>query len=296
MKILQRLFAGLVLVAFVVPWSQLLPRPAQAWRDEGHYSTCHLALLELSREARAEVARLIALDGSTQIFEEGCVWPDDVLYTTRPQTRPWHYMNVSGAGTTVDMNQCPPDNGCLLKAIEIHTAVLADPESPDLERLEALKFLGHWLGDVHQPLHFGSGSDLGGNDVHVIWQAAADPISPMSLNPRETNMHRVWDHEMLDDLRLEPFRYATRLWMAITDEERAAWRDSDPLDWANESRAIAADPATRYVDAGPGAVLELGPEYLQRHFPTVERRLKMGGIRLGHLLNLLLMQPGPKMP
>jgi hypothetical protein len=271
-----------------------MPAPAQAWRDDGHYITCHIAMLELSREVRAEVARLIALDASTQIFEEACIWADDVKYTTHRESEPWHYFNAPPGSRTVDMDYCTAERGCLLSAIETHVGVLADHNRSDIERMEALKYLGHWLGDVHQPLHFGLAANKGGNDVHVLWQAAEGPISPFFLNPRETNMHRVWDHEMLDDLRLEPFRFATRLWMSITAQERSIWADSEPLVWAQESLTIATDPATKYAGAEPGQVLVLGREYLERHFPTVEKRLKMGGIRLGHLLNLLLSPPTPK--
>ena len=288
--------AGLSLLLVLTPLFAVVPSPAHAWRDDGHEIVCHIAFLELWAEARAEVARLIALDLATQTFEEACIWADDVKYTTHRETEPWHYLNLPPAAKTVGLENCSPDRGCLLSAIATHLAVLADRRASDLDRLEALKYLGHWLGDIHQPLHLGHAEDKGGNDVHVLWQAAVGPVSPFLLNPRETNMHRVWDHEMLDDLRLEPYRYATRLWMSVTARERESWVDSEPLDWARESREIASDAETRYVAAEPGQVLILGPEYLQRHFPTVERRLKMAGIRLGHLLNSLLTRPGPETP
>lgn len=288
---LSQMIGGLSLFAVLSPLFAIVPFPAQAWRDDGHYITCHIALLELQSEVRAEVARLIALDASTQIFEEGCIWPDDVKYTTHRETEPWHYMNVPPGSRTLKMEFCTAERGCLLSAIEMHIGVLADRTRPDLERMEALKYLGHWLGDVHQPLHFGRAKDRGGNNVHVIWQAADSPISPFILNPRETNIHRVWDHEMLDDLRLQPFRYATRLWMSITDEERSVWNASEVFDWAQESLTIATDPETQYAGYEPGQILILGPEYLERHYPIVEERLKMGGVRLGQLINALLLEP-----
>ena len=290
MSRLSQVIGGLSLFVVLSSLIAIVPFPAQAWRDDGHYITCHIALLELRTEVRAEVARLIALDPSTQIFEEGCIWPDDVKYTTHRETEPWHYMNAPRGGRLIDMANCTAERGCLLSAIALHIGVLRNPASLDLERLEALKYLGHWLGDVHQPLHFGRAEDRGGNNVHVIWQAAADPVSPMMLNPRETNIHRVWDHEMLDDLRLQPFRYGTRLWMSISDEERSAWDGAEPIDWAQESMTIATAPETQYADHQPGQVLILGREYLKLHFPTVEARLKMGGVRLGQLLNALLLK------
>ena len=279
---------GIGLVMLFVFW----PIDAKAWRDDGHIIVCHIALLELTPEARAEVARLIALDISTQTFEEACIWADDVKYTTRRETEPWHYMSVHKDDPVVDMGDCSAERGCILLAIERHVAVLADSGSSDHSRLEALKFLGHWIGDLHQPLHIGYTTGRGGNDNHVIWQGAATPISPFLLNPRETNIHRVWDHEMLDDLRLQPYRYATRLWMALSDDERSAWAGMDAVAWAQESRDIGVAPETQYVPVDPNgpppAPLILGPEYLQQHWPTVELRLKQGGVRLGNMLNKLL--------
>lgn len=285
---------ALYLVLAVAMTIALAPSGAKAWRDDGHIIVCHIALLELEPQVRAEVVRLIALDNSTQTFEDACIWPDDVKYTTHRETEPWHYMSVARDDAVVDMRDCPAERGCLLSAIELHVGVLADPASTDNDRLEALKYLGHWIGDLHQPLHVGYMTGRGGNDNHVFWQGAATPISPFLLNPRETNMHRVWDHEMLDDLRLQPFRYATRLWMSLTDNERGAWAGMDAVIWAQESRDIGTAIETQYFPVDPGGPapepLVLGPEYLQQHWPTVELRLKQAGVRLAHMLNRLLVK------
>lgn len=283
---------ALYLVFGVVIAIALTPSVARAWRDDGHIIVCHIALLELHPAARAELARLIALDGSTQTFEEACIWPDDVKYTTHRETEPWHYMSVAPGDAVVDMRDCPVERGCLLSAIELHVGILAKVGSTDGEKLEALKYLGHWIGDLHQPLHIGYMTGRGGNDNHVIWQGSALPVSPFLLNPRETNMHRVWDHEMLDDLRLQPYHYATRLWMALSDEERSKWGGMDAVPWAQESRDIGTAIETQYFPVDPEGPrpepLVLGPEYLQQHWPTLESRLKQAGVRLGYMLNQLL--------
>lgn len=270
----------------------LAPVDARAWRDDGHRIVCHIALLELEPGPRAEVARLIALDTSTQTFEEACIWPDDVKFAMHRRPQPLHYVSVPEGGTVARDAFCPPEQTCLLDAIGTSVSTLSDPGSDDIARLEAIKYLGHLVGDLHQPMHIGYVIGQGGNNIHVIWQGAATPVSPFLLNPRETNMHRVWDHEMIDDLRLQPYRYATRLWMALKDGERAAWAGMDIIPWAQESRDIATAPATRYLPLDPEGPapepLILGPEYLQQHWPVVEDRLKRGGVRLGYMLNLLL--------
>lgn len=272
----------------------LAPSGAKAWRDDGHRIVCHIALLELHPEARAEVVRLITLDTSTQTFEEACIWPDDVKFAPHRWPQPLHYVSVPKGGTVADDSFCPPEKTCLLAAIDSSVAVLSNPDSGDTARMEALKYLGHLIGDLHQPIHIGYLAGRGGNDNHVIWQGAATPVSPFLLNPRETNMHRVWDHEMIDDLRLQPYRYGTRLWMSLSGEERGAWAGMDILPWAQESRDIATAPETQYEPIDPeGPVPEplvLGREYLQQHWPTVELRLKQAGVRLGYMLNQLLVK------
>lgn len=271
----------------------LMPSDAKAWRDDGHRIVCHIAFLELQPQVRAEVARLIALDTSTQTFEEACIWADDVKFAPHRWPQPLHYISVPKGGSVAKDAFCPPEQICLLSAIETSVSTLSNPDSDDTARLEALKYLGHLIGDLHQPLHIGYLVGRGGNDNHVIWQGAATPISPFLLNPRETNMHRVWDHEMLDDLRLQPYRYATRLWMSLSIDERGTWVGMDIMPWAQESRDIATAVDTQYEPIDPEgptpAPLILGPEYLQQHWPTMELRLKQGGVRLGYMLNQLLV-------
>lgn len=265
------------------------PTPALAWRDDGHRITCHIAMMELTPKARAELARLIQMDPVTQVYGEACIWPDALKYTTFRESEPWHYMNFAADDTIVDMGNCPEDRGCLLSAINRHIAELEQDDLPDIDKLRAVKFLGHWLGDVHQPLHMGSSDDRGGNWIHVIWQPSNSPISPVHINSQETNIHKVWDDDLLQVARMQPYHYAARLWMGVTDADRETWLSgSSPLGWAQESRDIALAPSTRYLGAQPGQPIELGFDYAVDNLPVVEARLQAAGVRLGALLNRLL--------
>lgn len=279
-----------ILIVAAVLILALPGRTATAWRDDGHRIVCHIAFMELEPGPRREVVRLIKIDPANQLFEEGCIWADAVKYTTHRETEPWHYMNLEPGDRTVDMGDCAPDRGCLLSAIALHIGVLEDAGADDEARLQALKYLGHWLGDLHQPLHFGSAINRGGNNSHVIWQAMPGPVSPALANPMETNLHKVWDDDILQAARMEPYRYAARLWMTIEDAERAKWQSTTVLDWAQESRVIALAPETGYDAAEPMTVREFGKDYASRHLPMVETRLKAAGVRLGALLNRLMAE------
>ena len=157
-------------------------------------------------------------------------------------------------------------------------ARLRDPTLSDAGRLEALKFLGHFVGDVHQPLHVGYARDLGGNEVE-----ACVPGN------ESTNLHAVWDGFILSRLLartgLDGRGYAVRLQSGIRPVERRLWHVLDPAVWAEESFALVES------EVYPGLTDEADcftEAYASAHALTVERRLKQAGYRLGALLNELL--------
>jgi hypothetical protein len=162
----------------------LWPKASCAWGYEGHKVVCEIAYQELNLKARAEVERLIAEDPEFHTFAMSCIWPDKVANSTRPETRGWHFINLQRGDTAVDPKRCPAQESCILSAIALHRATLANPESTDSEKREALKYLGHWIADLHQPMHLSYGDDRGGNFIPVRWRHFQD-----------SNLHAVWDTE-----------------------------------------------------------------------------------------------------
>ena len=123
---------------------------------------------------------------------------------------------------------------CVVTAIQEDVAVLASPDATDAEKLAALKFLGHWVGDIHQPLHAGFQDDRGGN--HIRTQGSSCD-----------SLHALWDRCLVEErLGMEPIAIVGEIRASITDEQRAAWLASDPADWANESFAIVREPEVGY--------------------------------------------------
>jgi hypothetical protein len=196
---------------------------------------------------------------------------------------------ATGLGDT----PCPVDAPCLVMAINGDLAALSRTDAPAPDRLAALKFLGHWVGDVHQPLHVSFKDDRGGNEIRAQGLCS-------------DTLHVVWDTCLLERTLGQDIRaLAAELRARVTDAERAAWTGTGAKDWANESFAIATSAAVRYcvkTEMGcwyeadhatlapdePTKVVTVDEAYLATHLPTITQRLTQAGIRLGHLLNQAL--------
>ena len=260
--------------------------PAQAYGRDGHRIVCDLAYRLLTDDARAEIDRLVARDAQFDHFRDVCSWADQVRGTTHRHTAPWHYINQRRDDPHIDPEDCA-DNGCITEAIDLHAGVFADPAQSDEERLEALKFLAHWLGDIHQPLHVSIEGDRGGNDIPVLWRGE-----------RRTNLHRVWDSEILLDHMSEEWPWAPEedRWQYLADALAAeipldgvtVYAPLDPIAWAQQSHDIVRSRDFAYYWASADETIEPGEAYYQRSLRTNRDQLKQGGVRLAGLLNRIV--------
>jgi hypothetical protein len=168
-RILPRLTVSLTLVLGSIGESG----PAWAWGDLGHKIVCQIAFQELNTKARTEVVRLIALDKTFDSFTDACTWPD------HPRKRAEeHFINVPRTLQTIATVQCQGAPTCLFTAIATDREVLRT-SNDDAAKLASLKFLGHWVGDIHQPLDVSFADDRGGNfiresgscvnSLHTVW-------------------------------------------------------------------------------------------------------------------------------
>jgi hypothetical protein len=133
---------------------------AHAWEDTGHRIICEIAFQELNPTARAEVKRLIRLDPEFRRFSMSCIFPD------HPRQRsPEHFVNLERSATQIEADPCPLSDKCVVPAIASDLAIPSDTTAFDPDKVKALKFLGHWVGDIHQPLHVSLQDDRGGNGV-----------------------------------------------------------------------------------------------------------------------------------
>ena len=271
----------------------LCPPSALAWGGLGHEAICELPFRELDDTARQRVIALLQQDQEFTTFRTSCNWPD------RPRQRaPEHFVNLPRDATSLDADECPLADQCVLSAIEHDFAVLASPGATDEEKLAALKFLGHWVADIHQPLHAASQDDRGGNHIRTRGSSCE-------------SLHTLWDSCLVEErLGMHPLTIVREFRARITDEQRARWLASGPVDWANELFVIARKPEAGYCvmvdgtcqyaadnrefDEGePEKVVVVDDGYLDMHASIARERIAMAGVRLAGLLNRALGVQSP---
>jgi hypothetical protein len=266
--------------------------PVRAWGGPGHRVVADLAQARLRPAAQAEVARLLAGEPATRLADVA-TWEDDLREAGGPlasATRHWHFVNFDGGCDYVPPRDCRGGDGDIAP-IDREFAILADHGQPDGERREALKFLVHLVGDVHQPLHATPIADKGGGDYQLFWHG------------KGRNLHGVWDGLLLDhalhaDGLPDADAYAARLLAAPPLAPDPSLLPDPP---ASPDPAVRAGPAVvawalescRLVRDGglypPGH--ELQDAYLDAHRAQMDLQLRRAGERLGDLLNRALDPP-----
>ncbi|MEI6084682.1 MAG: S1/P1 nuclease [Verrucomicrobiota bacterium] len=260
----------------------LLTGTCRAWGPEGHEIVGRIAEKNLTPAALHHLNEL--LNGTNAVTV--CIsdthianWPDEIRHD-RPETAPWHYVDIAFDAEKFDRDHdCLAHTGCVVSAIEQFTQVLADKQTNTAARLEALKFLVHFVGDIHMPLHCAQRhDDHGGNMVWVRWPG----------EPKAAKLHGIWDVNFvqtnLHESGLAPLPYADQLSGKITPEQSATWSTGTPADWAWESHRIAVTKVYAGIPAY-GSAFVIPAEYIKANQPVVAEQLTKAGLRLARLLN-----------
>jgi hypothetical protein len=266
---------------------------AHAWGDLGHRVTALIAYRHLTPRARIALDALLAGDTDTLTaadFASRATWADKYRNAHR-ETAAWHFVDIEidhpdlqaacyafPALTAHQLASEGPAQDCIVNKIDQFAAELASPTTPPAERLLALKFLIHLIGDLHQPLHAADHSDKGGNCVS---------LSP-TAGVRESNLHAYWDVGVADSFGASAEQIADKLDARITPAELNAWGVGSPRSWAIE----AFDVARRDVYALPslptcrarGAVALSAAYQAQAQKDAADQLLK-AAIRMAGLLN-----------
>jgi hypothetical protein len=250
--------------------------PAYAWGDEGHKVVCEIAIGQVKPSTRSAILELIKADGEFNTFADSCIWPD------HPRKRALeHFINLSRDVTSLS-NDCGVSSPCVVTAIAKDFAVLSDKGAPQDQRAQSLKFLGHWVGDIHQPLHVSFEDDRGGNEIQVTGECTS-------------NLHSAWDTCLVKAAVGENIQdAAASLMNSIAAAQAQEWRQSDPKQWANESFKITESVQTKYcVMHGnscdpPSGSVRIDQVYLDANAPIVKEQLQKAGVRLADLLDKAL--------
>ena len=243
-----------------------------AWGPTGHRVVARIAENHLSLQA-AEVVRTL-LGPDTLI--EAATWADEIRSDDRwRHASPWHYVNLADGQDYQRRSYDPQDDPRdILEAIEHFESILADEARSPEDRGIALRWLVHLFGDIHQPLHVGRPEDRGGNALDAVWHG------------RPTNLHRIWDSEMINQTRLSYSEFAASIDTASPDEIDT-WQSSSVLDWLNESLALRQQ-AYRL----PGSRSSDSYRYSYDNLLLLKKRLRQAGVRLAGRLRSILAEEG----
>jgi hypothetical protein len=271
-----RLSLALLVVVLIILLS--IPAKCLAWGFEAHRVIAEIAEQYLEPQTARQIRDLLAIENVTTLAEVS-TWADEIR-PQHPETRPWHFVDIPihpAAGEPkgyVAARDCPNDD-CVVAKIEQFERLLANRQAPERQRLEALKYVVHFVADVHQPLHASNNNDRGGNDVAVTFLG------------HQTNLHAVWDSSIIAPaVKGDERSYALHLTREITRTERTRWSRGSAISWANESYRIAA----RIIYAKLPHTGTLPDVYEAEALPIANKQLERAGVRLAMLLNASLGQ------
>lgn len=265
----------------------------QAWGPQGHRLVARLAAGQLTPAAAQHVTWLLG----TQTLADVASWADRHV-AEQVQTSWWHYLNIPPDAAGYDRDRdCPRQPGatpgsrsdtwrdCIVDRILYFEQRLADPSLDRADRAIALKYVVHFIGDLHQPFH-ALGVGRGGNDVPVSIFGNAD-CGRDPARPSPCNMHVLWDERLIARKNLDDTAYLSALTTLAGARGWASAPPGTPATWAEESWALGKKalvaPNTNIDDA-----------YYAAQIGVVDERLALGGMRLAAVLNRALVGPVPQ--
>ena len=283
-----------VLLAAVL--STAFASPAGAWGFEGHEIVAGIARSELTPTVRAKVDAILAGDPDTLTAPDmasRATWADAWRGAGHRETAQWHFVDVEldGPDLTAACFGHPPSDtpasggpakACVVDRIRDFAAELSAPGTDPAERLLALKYLLHFVGDVHQPLHASDNHDRGGNCVLVSLGGS-----------RTVNLHAFWDTVVVEEaVGRDAASAAIALRARITPAMRAEWRGGDASRWVTEAFQVARSAAYA-IGSPPGCGRDAAPIPLPPGYDAAARtaavlQLQRAGVRLGAILNRAL--------
>lgn len=303
-----------------------LPQPAHAWSKYGHLTICDLAYRNLTDTSREELKRLFNKDGGGirikkrgdtksrkyTSFNLGCLEEDE-----RPRKNPDdHFLNLPRNSTKISSENCHDKPSCIFKGLKRDIGILKDDRQTDEDRVFALMAIGHWVGDIHQPLHVSFADDLGGNSIKARLKGKC---GTHKYRYPPSKLHAIWDDCLLQAGLFERVRQSegyNRRWgkrtityravdylqrtTSLSEEQNIV--SGTPIDWANQSLSVTLKPTTLYCVQvgeycqysstqptlkyrGKKRVVKITQNYIEDHKTLAEVRVKQAGFRLADIIN-----------
>lgn len=234
-----------------------------SWGRTGHSTIGLIAANHLTAEANAGISALLG----NETLADVASWADD---NRSPETAPWHFINVEPGLSFEDFKQQVEGKTDVYTALVKEEGILADQAAGREDRVNALKYVVHFVGDIHQPMHVSRAEDKGGNTIQVRYDGIG------------TNLHSLWDTKMLEHAGLNPDQLAKQFDKA-TPQQITKWQSYPQITWAWESYQISSQLYSEIDKNGA----DIDENYYKVHMPIVENRLEKAGIRLAGVLNII---------
>jgi hypothetical protein len=274
---------------------------AHAWGDDGHKIVGLIAQHYLDPAVQSQVNAMLANDGTGLVtpldIPDEATWADKYRDSDRPSgpryttTHNWHYVDIELSAPNLDTAcynhpalpagtpaSSGPSNDCITDKIDQFRVELASAATPAAERLMALQFLLHFIGDQHQPLHASDDNDAGGNSKNVH-----------NTTLGSGTLHGFWDTQFVHQVGTNNTTVANTLIAAITPAQITQWQQGTPEDWAQESFGVAESTAYGLLPAPDSSgTYQLSSSYVGSATGAVKTQLSRAGVRLAYVLNQAL--------
>jgi hypothetical protein len=239
-----------------------------SWGVTGHRSIGIIAANHLTPKARTAVIGLLGNDSLANVAN----WADEVRNEPEYKaTAPWHFLNLP-LGLSYDdfekmVKGMGPDNvyGAVLKC----ESDLTDTSKTQVQKIAALKFIVHFVGDLHQPMHIRRAEDKGGNTMRLTYEGKA------------TNLHSLWDTKLIEHQGLDYMQLAEK-YDRISAKQIKKWQSDSLLTWIWESYQLSSK---LYAENDSMKSPDIDDAYYQAHIGIIQERIEQAGIRLAGLLN-----------
>lgn len=243
----------------------IIASKVNALGQTGHRVTGELAERHISQHTKNALKNILGYE----TLAEASTWVDEMRTDPaefwQKTANPYHYVTVPQGETYVEVGA--PKQGDAVFALTQYSKVIKNKESSKKEKALAIKFIVHIIGDLHQPLHAGNGTDHGGNKVKLKFYR------------EDTNLHRIWDTNLIERRRLSYTEWSNWLDKEISPNDIKLWKTNDPIVWIEESIKIR--------DAVYPKDESIGYTYLYENMPVIKNRLKQAGIRIAYYLDEL---------
>ncbi len=239
-----------------------------SWGVTGHRTIGKIAENHLSSEAKAAVKELL----DSQTLADVATWADEARMTPEyKHTEPWHYINLPLGLTYSDFQKTVEgiSKANVYSAMLKEEAILRDKNASKEQKAEALKFVVHFVGDLHQPMHISREEDKGGNTIQLNYEG------------KGANLHSVWDSKLIDHQGLSYEQMAGKYDHASAAQVKT-WQSDPLIKWIWESYEISSKLYAE-VDAMKSRAID--DSYYQEHIGIIEQRIDQAGIRLAGVLN-----------